>query len=308
MATERLTVVRVPGNGAEDVLIGPKGHVWTATEDGSVFRLTPDGHLVERVATTGGRPLGLELLGDGRILVCDGDRGLLAVDPGSGSVEVLTSHVDGQPLRFCNNAAVHTDGRIFFTDTSSVYSVHQWKNDLVEATRSGRLLVRHTDGSVDVVLSGLEFANGVALSADESYVAVAETGARTVVRHWLTGRHAGTHDYLAEDLPGYPDNMSRGTDGLIWVAIASPLRPGRRAAQGRARCRCGAGRSKLPPWAQPKPKRTARVMAFDDDGQVVHDRMPSTPPTSTWQPASASITAGSGSAASSKPAVAWFDV
>ena len=53
MATERLTVVRVPGNGAEDVLIGPKGHVWTATEDGSVFRLTPDGHLVERVATTG---------------------------------------------------------------------------------------------------------------------------------------------------------------------------------------------------------------------------------------------------------------
>ena len=51
MATERLTVVRIPGNGAEDVLIGPKGHVWTATEDGSVFRLTPDGHLVERVAT-----------------------------------------------------------------------------------------------------------------------------------------------------------------------------------------------------------------------------------------------------------------
>ena len=50
MATERLTVVRIPGNGAEDVLIGPKGHVWTATEDGSVFRLTPDGHLVERVA------------------------------------------------------------------------------------------------------------------------------------------------------------------------------------------------------------------------------------------------------------------
>ena len=55
MATDRLTVVRVPGNGAEDVLIGPKGHIWTATDDGSVFRLTPDGHLVERVATTGGR-------------------------------------------------------------------------------------------------------------------------------------------------------------------------------------------------------------------------------------------------------------
>ncbi len=270
MATERLTVVRVPGNGAEDVLIGPKGHVWTATEDGSVFRLTPDGHLVERVATTGGRPLGLELLGDGRILICDADRGLLALDPSAGAVEVLTSHDDGKPMRFCNNAAVAGDGRIFFTDTSAHYTVHEWKFDIIEATRTGRLLVRHTDGSVETLLTGLEFANGVALSADESYVAVAETGARTVVRHWLTGRHAGTHDYLAEDLPGYPDNMSRGTDGLIWVAIASPMDPVvERIKAGPMALRRGA--MKLPPWAQPKPKRTARVMAFDDDGQVVHD-------------------------------------
>jgi sugar lactone lactonase YvrE len=271
MATERLTVIRVPGTGAEDVLIGPKGHVWTATEDGSVFRLTPDGHLVERVATTGGRPLGLELLGDGRILVCDADRGLLAVDPTSGQVEVLVAAVDGAPMRFCNNAAVAADGRIFFTDTSAHYSVREWKSDLIEATRSGRLLVRHTDGSVETLLSGLEFANGVALSADESYVAVAETGARTIVRWWLSGRQAGSHDYLAEELPGYPDNMSRGSDGLIWVAIASPMDPlVERIKAGPVQVRRAA--SRLPVWAQPKPKRTARVMAFDDDGQVVHDR------------------------------------
>ena len=48
-------------------------------------------------------------------------------------------------------------------------------------------------------------------------MAVAETGARTVVRHWLTGPDAGERDLLADDLPGYPDNIARGTDGLIWV-------------------------------------------------------------------------------------------
>jgi sugar lactone lactonase YvrE len=233
MATERLTVVRIPGNGAEDVLIGPKGHVWTATEDGSVFRLTPDGHLVERVATTGGRPLGLELLGDGRILVCDGDRGLLAVDPGSGSVEVLTSHVDGQPLRFCNNAAVHSDGRIFFTDTSSVYSVHQWKNDLIEATRSGRLLVRHTDGSVDVVLSGLEFANGVALSADESYVAVAGTRGATTTSPKTCRAIPTTCHAAVTGSSGWPSRRL----ATRWL---SGSRPGRcRCGAGRPNCRCG---------------------------------------------------------------------
>ncbi len=65
----------------------------------------------------------------------------------------------------------------------------------------------------------------MALAADESYVAVAETGTRTVVRRWLTGPHAGERDLLVDDLPGYPDNIARGSDGLIWVSIASPLDP-----------------------------------------------------------------------------------
>lgn len=39
-----------------------------------------------------------------------------------------------------------------------------------------------TEGTVEQVLDGLAFAHGVALSADGSYVAVAETGARNVVR------------------------------------------------------------------------------------------------------------------------------
>ena len=58
-------------------------------------------------------------------------------------------------------------------------------------TRTGRLVRRGPDGSVSVVLDGLAFANGVALATDQSWVAVAETAARTVVRHWITGDRAG---------------------------------------------------------------------------------------------------------------------
>ena len=72
-----------------------------------------------------------------------------------------------------------------------------------------------------MVLDGLAFANGVALAADESYVAVAETAARTVVRRWLTGpARGGAGTTSSRDLPGYPDNIARGSDGLIWVSIA----------------------------------------------------------------------------------------
>lgn len=270
-ATETLTVVPVPGQGAEDVLVAADGSVLTGTEDGTIWRVDDDGARLERVGRTGGRPLGLELLPDGRLLVCDARRGLLAMDPGSGAVEELTVLVHGQRMTFCNNAAVGADGTIWFSDSSRLHGIDRWKADMVENTCSGRLLRRSPDGSVSVVLEGLRFANGVALASDESYVAVAETAGRTVVRRWLAGERAGETDCLVDDLPGYPDNIARGSDGLIWVTIASPRDPVvERLMSGPMVLRRAAWR--LPAPLQPKPKRTARVMAFDDAGAVVHDR------------------------------------
>jgi sugar lactone lactonase YvrE len=266
-----LTVLPVPGHGAEDVLVGPDGEVYTGTEDGTVWRIRDAGARLERVGSTGGRPLGLELLPDGRLLVCDARLGLLAMDPGTGAVEELTRLVHGRRMVFCNNAAVAGDGTVFFTDSSRTYDIDHWKADVVENTCTGRLLRRDPDGSVSVVLDGLRFANGVALAADESYVAVAETAGRTVVRRWLTGERAGETDHLAADLPGYPDNIARGSDGLVWVTVASPRDP---VVEGLMRGPMPLRRAawRLPQPLQPKPKRTARVMAFDDAGTVVHDR------------------------------------
>ena len=55
-------VIRVPGAGAEDVVVataGPdEGAVFTGTEDGAIQRISHDGRRVEQVADTGGRPLG----------------------------------------------------------------------------------------------------------------------------------------------------------------------------------------------------------------------------------------------------------
>jgi sugar lactone lactonase YvrE len=121
-----------------------------------------------------------------------------------------------------------------------------------------------------VVLEGLAFANGVALAADESYVAVAETAARTVVRRWLTGPRAGEQDLLVQDLPGYPDNIARGSDGLIWVSIASPRDPlAERIQKGPMFLRRSVTR--IPETLQPQPKRTVRAHAYDDTGRLVHD-------------------------------------
>ena len=269
--TGTLTVVPVPAHGAEDVLVDEEGWVYTGTEDGSVFKVRPDGNRIDRVGNTGGRPMGLEHLPDGRILVCDAHRGLLALDPADGRIEVLTGLVHGQRMVFCNNAAVSRSGVVYFTDSSRVHPIERWRADIVEDTRSGRLLRRNTDGSVDVLIERLAFANGVALPADESFVAVAESAGRCVVRRWLTGPREGRTDHLAADLPGYPDNIARGSDGLIWVTIASPRDP---VVERLMRAPLPVRRAawKLPQKLQPKPKRSVRVMAFDDTGRTVHDR------------------------------------
>ena len=186
-------------------------------------------------------------------------------------MELLTDLVHGQRMRFCNNAAVGAIGEVWFTDSSRLHGIDRWRADIVEDTASGRLLRRDRDGRVEVVLQGLRFANGVALSADESFVAVAETAGRCVVRHWLSGPRAGETDHLATDLPGYPDNIARGSDGLVWVTVASPTDPLlERLMRGPTPLRRLAWR--LPEALQPQVRRTVRVLALDDTGHVAHDR------------------------------------
>ncbi|MCR1781495.1 SMP-30/gluconolactonase/LRE family protein [Nocardioides carbamazepini] len=269
-----LTVIPVPGHGAEDVVVatsGPdRGCVFTGTEDGAILRVSPEGGKVERVAHTGGRPLGIEFAPDGRLLVCDARRGLLWVDPATEDVELITADVDGTPMVFCNNAALAEDGTIWWSDSSTRFGIARWKDDFVQNTRTGRLLRRDPDGTVTVVLDGLAFANGVALSAAGDFVCVAETGARTVVRRWLSGPNKGMRDRLCTDLPGYPDNIARGSDGLIWITLASPTDPlVERLQRGPMVLRRLA--TKLPDALQPQPKQTVRVVAYDERGALVHD-------------------------------------
>jgi len=260
-----LTVVQVNGFGAEDVLVD-KGHVFTGVEDGRILRLTRDGRRLDTIADTGGRPLGLELYPDGRLLVCDSQRGLLLVDRQSGELEVLVPH--GPDLRVCNNAAVAADGTVYFTDSTSRFDLDHWKADLLEHSGTGRLLRRAPDGTVDVLLSGLQFANGVAIAPDESWVVVASTGAYRLDRVELP---SGRHTTLVESLPAFPDNIATGSDGLVWIAMASP----RIAALDLAHRLHPAVRKAV--WALPEPlqvkeKRVVWVRAIDGTtGKVVHD-------------------------------------
>jgi sugar lactone lactonase YvrE len=236
--------------------------VLCGVSDGRILRLTPDGRRVEVIANTGGRPLGLEWLPDGGLLVCDARLGLLRVTLTTGAVETL---VDG--FAFCNNAAVAADGTIYFSDSTDRIGIDHWKGELLQHSGSGRLLRRGLGAETSVLLDGLEFANGVALSADGSFVVVAETGAYRL-RRWSVAD--GSESVFVDNLPGFPDNVSTGTDGLIWVAIGSP----RDASLDRLLPMNPLLRKvvwTLPDRLQPQPQHTCWVQAYDSSGRLVHD-------------------------------------
>jgi sugar lactone lactonase YvrE len=269
----------VPGVGPEDVALDAEGRVIAGLEDGRIVRLSSRDSSVEVIAKTGGRPLGIEVDADGSLVVCDAYRGLLRVNPGTGEVVVLVAAnelIDGRPLRVCNNSAIAADGTIWFSDSSGRFSLEHWKADLIEHSGTGRLLCRTPDGQVATKLSGLHFANGVALAADESFIVVAESGAYRLTRLWLTGPNAGGREVFVDNLPGFPDNIARGSDGLIWIAMGSPRNKVLDLLSPRApvlRRMLWA----LPEALLPKPADTVWVQAVDRDGRLVHDLQTSTP-------------------------------
>jgi sugar lactone lactonase YvrE len=258
-------VVRLPGEGPEDVLVDTDGSVVTGLLDGRILRVGADGQSISTLCETGGRPLGLEWLPDRSLLVCDARRGLLQVDA-EGNVHTLATEADGQPFVFCNNAAVTADGTIYFTDSSARFSVDRWKADLLEHSCTGRLLRRTPDGTVDVLRTGMSFPNGVALSADEKRLFVAETSSYRLLAMDLPD---GELTEVAA-LPGFPDNIARGSDGLIWVTVASPrdavldfLLPRPPVLRKLAWA--------VPDALLPQPKKVIDIQAYDESGRLVYD-------------------------------------
>ncbi|MEV6648205.1 SMP-30/gluconolactonase/LRE family protein [Amycolatopsis sp. NPDC051371] len=148
------------------------------------------------------------------------------------------------------------DGTIYFTDSSRRHDLEHYAIDVIENVGTGRDLRRAPDGRIDVLHSGLRFANGVALSPGGTYLVVAESGARVLVRVPVDGGEAGI---FADDLPGHPDNVTTSPDGTFWVALPRPRsraldtvhRLPRRARQAVAHA--------ARPWAS-APARRSRVL------------------------------------------------
>lgn len=255
-----------PGLGPEDVVVEADGSAIAGLEDGRIVRVASSG-AIDEIANVGGRPLGIEWLDDGVLVVCNADLGLQRVTL-SGEVSPIVREFDGVDFIFTNNAAVADDGTIYFSDSSTRWTFGEYLADLLEGQPTGRVFAVTPDGSVALVTDGLHFANGVALDEKQESLFIAETGTYRVHRHWLTGERSGETELFLDNVAGFPDNLTF-TDGILWVSMASPRqrivdlmlpRPWMRRLTYR-----------MPDRLKPEPLKHGIVLGYDTEGRLVHN-------------------------------------
>ncbi len=259
------------GPGPEDPLPDGEGGIIAGLHDGRIVRLDLDSGEVRQLAFTGGRPLGLEWDREGDLVVCDAYQGVLRVAREGGVPEVLVAHGDGpDQVGLANNPTVGSDGTLWFTDSTRSRPVSEAVEAILDHLGDGRLLRRDPDGSLEVVKDGITFANGVTLTADEDALLVASTGDYTLTRIELTGDDAGRETVLHDPLPGFPDNLSTGPDGTIWLAIPAPRNPAADFLQPRHPMLRRIVEV-LPEALKPAAERHAFVLGLGPDGEVRHN-------------------------------------
>jgi ribose transport system permease protein len=264
--------------GPEDVILDRDDNLYCGTRLGDIVRFFgPDHKRSEIFAHIGGHPLGMAFDRAGNLLVCIGGMGLYQVAPDK-TVTKLTdetnrswmSVVDDSRLRLADDLDIAPDGRVFFSEATIRYEQEDWATDALESRPSGRMIVydpkrnyTHTD------IPKIIFANGVCMCRDGQSFLFAESWTCSILRYWFDGPKKGKTERVISDLPGYPDNINRASDGNYWMALLGMRTPALDLAMRMPGFRRRMARRVAPDqWLYPN-INTGCVVKFSDKGEIL---------------------------------------
>ncbi|TCT11696.1 monosaccharide ABC transporter membrane protein (CUT2 family) [Tepidamorphus gemmatus] len=265
-------------DGPEDVILDEDDNIYVGNRTGDIVRfLAPDYSRHEVFAHVGGRPLGMALARDGALLVCIGGMGLYRIGQDR-TVERLTdetnrslfSIIDDSRLRLADDLDIAPDGRVFFSEATVRYEMHEWPVDCLESRGNGRIICYDPNSrTTRTVLRNLVFPNGICMTHDGQSFLFAETWACRVSRYWFDGPRKGQVEPIIPDLPGYPDNINRASDGTYWLALVGMRTPAFDLALRMPGFRRRMARRVAPDeWMFPN-INTGCVLRFDETGRVI---------------------------------------
>ncbi|EAB6717601.1 ABC transporter permease [Salmonella enterica subsp. enterica serovar Virchow] len=279
---DRLSEVETIGLGdvesPEDVILDEDDNLYCGTRRGDIVRfLAPDYKRHEVFAHIGGSPLGMAFDRNRNLIVCIGGMGLYQVAP-DGAVSKLTdettrstfSVVDDSRLRLADDCDITPDGKIWFSEATVRYEMHDWPVDALESRGNGRIVsFDPATGKTRTEARKLVFPNGVCTARDGQSVLFAESWSCRINRLWVSGPKAGKVEVVVDRLPGYPDNINRASDGSYWCAIMGMRSPALDLALRMPDFRRRMSRRIAPDqWLYPN-LNVGCVIRFNDAGEVL---------------------------------------
>jgi gluconolactonase len=177
---------------------------------GQLVRVAQDGQVSE-FANTGGIPAGLQCDPDDNLWVADMKLGILKVTA-QGQIEHVVAEYGGGPMRGCNDCAFDSQGNLYFTAPAGSNA----------QTPEGEIYCLARDGRVTRLDGGFQFCNGIAVTADDRTLIVAETMTRSLWAYDIVEPGVVAHKRLWSRMPNEqglgPDGMDFDEAGYLLVA------------------------------------------------------------------------------------------
>ncbi|GJN13830.1 hypothetical protein PR202_gb00577 [Eleusine coracana subsp. coracana] len=157
---------------------------------------------------------------------------LLSLDDSRGdnvSRPLVPDWQGSRPFSFANGIEIdYETGAIYFTETSTSESTNlmsiisfyrEFLNIVISGDKTGRLLKYDPKkNQVEVLVDGLAFPNGLAMSTDGTYLLLAETTTGKILKYWIKTAKASTMEEVVQ-LSGFPDNIKWSPRGGFWVGL-----------------------------------------------------------------------------------------
>ena len=256
----------------EDATLGQDGRIYVTTASGSIVRIQNRG--ISEFVNVGGRPLGIETDHDGSLVVANAVVGLQRIKR-DGTITILLHEFEQQSLENANNLGIGPNGVIYFSQSSTKFTASGFGGsyeasllDILEHGGNGNVYAFDpASGTATRLMTNLNYANGVAVSEDGSFLLVAETSEYRILKYWLSGELQGTTEVLIDNLPAFPDNIKNGLNGRFWVGFAAPRNQLIDQLSDKPFARKIIQR--LPAAVRPKADPFSHVIAINGDGEVL---------------------------------------
>ncbi len=270
---DKLSTVNVKYKGqckaCEDVAIDSAGAIYGGREDGKIIKFKKGEEKGIVFADTKGRPLGMDFDQQGNLIVADAYKGILSISP-QGKISILSNHYKNRQYGFPDDLEVAPNGMIYFTDASHKFSLKNYKEDILEHGPNGAFYSYDPKtGKTQKLIDSMYFANGVAVDPNGDFVLINETSAYRIRKYWLKGPKKGKSEILIANLPGFNDGISRGENGIFWVALVSPRDQMLDKTMPKPFLRKLIAR--LPEAIKPKPQNYGFVLGMDKNGKIIYN-------------------------------------